>query len=124
MKKFKFIRCEKRYTTEKINVDAIEAIIAGFFDDVRDNVPFWASWIKNTKSESISGNITFIYKDEGKIYMMDLFEDDENAPEFIIDQERLIYLLEKWDEFYKKRAPKIILTFDDDYNFLGIYAEE
>ena len=85
---------------------------------------FWISWIKNTKSESISGNITFIYKDEDKIYMMDLFEDNDNAPEFIIDQERLIYLLEKWDEFYKRRVPKIVLTFDDDYNFIDIYLEK
>lgn len=87
-------------------------IIENFLSsDVRDNASFWISWIKNIKSESISGNITFIYKDEGKVYMMDLFEDDENAPEFIIDQKRLIYFLEKWDEFYKKRARKIIFTF-------------
>ena len=96
--------------------------------DVRDGAQDWIELLRDDEARYASSNVTFLQKVDSKVYLTDLFDEHdsniEEPEEFAIPKERLIYLLEKWGEFFKKRVPKIILTFDDDYNFIDIYAEE
>ena len=97
-------------------------------DDVADKVDWSIEWLNDDTSTFGQGNSTFLHKVNSIVYMTSLLDehdpDIEEPDEFAIPKEKLSYLLEKWDEFYKKQAPKIVLTFDDDYNFIDIYSEE
>ncbi len=127
MKKLIFHRPDLGYCREKIIRGELSVLSMFLTDDVGSNASCWIKWANDETSRTSGGNITALSKgDEGIIWLNSLLESPEGIEEdyFEISKESFIYLLEKWEKLYKKRVPKIVLTFDDDYNFLDIYAEE
>ena len=77
----------------------------------------WA--LNDSLGMGFCGNITSVDKEEGFIFMNDLFADEHDPIKFKISRQQFVRLLDDWQEKVCKHKPKnVIIKYDNDRFFI------
>ena len=75
----------------------------------------WQNWIKNTKEDSWSRNLTHISKVKNRIYISFLFAEIEPEEDiFETTEENFLEIIEQWDKLKRKGYKEIIIIREED----------
>ena len=98
--------------------DTIKISILGHFltSDVRCmNVNFYKKWGLDNNQDTTGGNITYLEKENGHIYLSDLYSEEKVPTKLIMTIEQFVQLLGDWDiKVCKARPQEVSITYDND----------
>lgn len=97
------------------------ATLGSFFTtDVVCFGDYWDKWIVDPSedSEEISGNITYLEKEDGYIYISFLYDESDEITRLKISPQNLLELLNYWHTNVTKTKPKYVFIIGED----GIYT--
>jgi hypothetical protein len=97
------------------------ATLGSFFTtDVVCFGDYWDKWIVDPSedSEEISGNITYLEKEDGNIYLSFLYDESDEITRLKISPQNLLELLDYWRKNVSKIKPKYVFISGEN----GIYT--
>ena len=97
--------------------DTIKMTILGRFliSDAASQMQWYRDWALNDPIESVCGNITSLDKIDGKIYLSDLYSEENIPAELMMTIDQFIQLLDDWEEKVCKVKPKeVIIKHEHD----------
>jgi hypothetical protein len=95
----------------------IEMTILGHFlsSDVGCYSPTFRKWASHATWRGGSGNITMIEKEDGYIYVSDLYSEEQEPTELKMTVEQFIQLLDDWQEKVCEHKPReVIIKHESD----------
>jgi hypothetical protein len=98
------------YFPTKFSCDDM-ATLGGFFTtEVACFDDYWNKWIIDSSedSEEISGNATYLEKEDGNIYLSFLYDERDEITQLKISSQNLLELLDCWHKNVTKIKPKYV----------------
>lgn len=96
---------------------SIKMDIIGFFlaDDIGCYSPTFREWATKEHWRGASGNITMVEKEDGFIYLSDLYSEEENPTELKMTVQQFVQLLDDWrDRVCATKPREVIIKYDND----------
>jgi len=96
----------------------MEILCAFLSSDVGCSITSYQDWALDDSQEmGVSGNITFLEKDDDYIYLSDLYSEEENPTELKISRQQFVQLLNDWQEKACKHKPKTAIIKHENNQF-------
>jgi hypothetical protein len=86
--------------------------------DVRCYWPGFMEWALHDRGESISSNTTFLRKENGKVFLSDLYSEDDEPVELEMTLGQFIQILNAWQEKVCKMMPKEVIIKHENGEFV------
>ncbi len=86
-----------------------------FSIDFPINPNFYIDWLDDFEQTETGGNLTFLEKENNKIFILDQYAEDIYENAFELKKTIFKRLLQNWNLLIKQRPKSIIIAIDGDY---------
>ena len=74
---------------------------------------FFCEWALDNGQDCLSGNITYLEKENGYIFLTDLYSEETEPTALQLTQKQFIHILNEWEKICKLRPSEVLIKYEN-----------